>query len=153
MQVGPLPWLGPQTKDYIKGLAKSSHRGILLVPIAFTSDHIETLYELDLEYAKKLSAEVRIFNFSIKLSVTLYGVANVFPQFNFVSQSKVHELYEYIIIWIWIWLYELIWLYEYGYKNYMNMVVWIFGLSMLQHGAETRSTKFADTKKLETSHH
>jgi len=31
---------------------------MLLVPIAFTSDHIETLYELDLEYAGKHAAEV-----------------------------------------------------------------------------------------------
>lgn len=29
-----------------------------MVPIAFTSDHIETLYELDLEYIKKLGEEV-----------------------------------------------------------------------------------------------
>ena len=33
---------------------------MLIVPIAFTSDHIETLYELDLEYIGKLKHEVRV---------------------------------------------------------------------------------------------
>ncbi len=57
-QVGPLPWLSPQTDDVIKGLAKQGRKNLLLVPIAFTSDHIETLYEMDLEYAKELGSEV-----------------------------------------------------------------------------------------------
>jgi len=50
-QVGALPWLGPQTGEAIKGLAAQGHKHILTVPIAFTSDHIETLYEIDIEYA------------------------------------------------------------------------------------------------------
>jgi ferrochelatase len=61
-KVGPLPWLGPQTNDTIAGLAARNHKNLLLVPIAFTSDHIETLYELDLEYAKKLGSKVGIKN-------------------------------------------------------------------------------------------
>lgn len=52
-QVGPSAWLGPQTSDAIKGLAKKGHNNLLLVPIAFTSDHIETLFELDLEYLEE----------------------------------------------------------------------------------------------------
>jgi len=48
-QVGPRAWQGPQTLDAIKGLAKLGKKDICLVPIAFTSDHIETLYELDIE--------------------------------------------------------------------------------------------------------
>lgn len=58
-QVGPSAWLGPQTIDAIKGLGKQGQNDQLLVPIAFTSDHIETLFELDLEYleeAKEVSA-------------------------------------------------------------------------------------------------
>ncbi|XP_041355226.1 ferrochelatase, mitochondrial-like isoform X2 [Gigantopelta aegis] len=57
-KVGPLPWLSPHTDDAIKGLVKHDNKNILLVPIAFTSDHIETLYELDLEYAHELGAQV-----------------------------------------------------------------------------------------------
>lgn len=61
-KVGPLPWLGPQTDDAIKGLVKNGSKNLLLVPIAFTSDHIETLHELDLEYATDLAQEVGVEN-------------------------------------------------------------------------------------------
>ena len=54
-----MPWLGPQTEDALKGLAKKGKKNILLVPIAFTSDHIETLHELDIEYAQEVAHEVR----------------------------------------------------------------------------------------------
>ncbi|KAK2167496.1 hypothetical protein LSH36_27g09111 [Paralvinella palmiformis] len=57
-KVGPLSWLGPQTDEVISALAKQGRKNVLLVPIAFTSDHIETLYELDLEYAKHLGEKV-----------------------------------------------------------------------------------------------
>ncbi|KAF5321230.1 hypothetical protein D9619_001789 [Psilocybe cf. subviscida] len=52
-QVGPSAWMGMQTGDALKGLARLGQKQVVLVPIAFTSDHIETLYELDLEYAKE----------------------------------------------------------------------------------------------------
>ncbi|PPR07378.1 hypothetical protein CVT26_013694 [Gymnopilus dilepis] len=52
-QVGPSAWMGPQTSDALKGLARLGKKQVVLIPIAFTSDHIETLYELDLEYAKE----------------------------------------------------------------------------------------------------
>ena len=58
-KVGPQPWLGPPTDDAIKGLVRNGRRNILLVPIAFTSDHIETLYELDIEYMAELKEEVQ----------------------------------------------------------------------------------------------
>ncbi|XP_033929545.1 ferrochelatase, mitochondrial-like isoform X1 [Melopsittacus undulatus] len=56
-KVGPMPWLGPGTAAAIRGLAQSGHRHLLLVPVAFTSDHIETLYELDIEYGQNLAKE------------------------------------------------------------------------------------------------
>lgn len=52
-KVGPLPWLGPDTKSAIEGLNSQGVKDVLIVPIAFTSDHIETLYELDLQYIKE----------------------------------------------------------------------------------------------------
>ncbi|XP_070131839.1 ferrochelatase, mitochondrial isoform X6 [Equus przewalskii] len=57
MSVGPMPWLGPQTDETIRGLCERGRKNILLVPIAFTSDHIETLYELDIEYSQVLAKE------------------------------------------------------------------------------------------------
>jgi ferrochelatase len=52
-KVGPLPWLGPRTDLTLLGLAQRGVRHVLLIPIAFTSDHIETLYELDIDYAER----------------------------------------------------------------------------------------------------
>ncbi|CAH0059619.1 unnamed protein product [Clonostachys solani] len=48
-QVGPSAWLGPQTSNTVEDYIKKGQKDLVLIPIAFTSDHIETLYELDLE--------------------------------------------------------------------------------------------------------
>nr|XP_054600656.1 ferrochelatase, mitochondrial isoform X1 [Nothobranchius furzeri] len=61
-RVGPMPWLGPQTDEVIKGLCERGKKNLLLVPIAFTSDHIETLHELDIEYAQVLGEECGVEN-------------------------------------------------------------------------------------------
>ncbi|XP_040054467.1 ferrochelatase, mitochondrial [Gasterosteus aculeatus] len=61
-RVGPMQWLGPQTDDVIKGLCERGKKNILLVPIAFTSDHIETLHELDIEYGQVLGEECGVEN-------------------------------------------------------------------------------------------
>ncbi|XP_050300398.1 ferrochelatase, mitochondrial [Anthonomus grandis grandis] len=48
-KVGPLPWLGPFTDDSVKGYAKQGKKALVVVPIAFVNEHIETLHELDIE--------------------------------------------------------------------------------------------------------
>ena len=48
-KVGPLKWIGPSTEDEIIK-ASQSKEVIILVPIAFVSEHSETLVELDIEY-------------------------------------------------------------------------------------------------------
>ncbi|KAI8811200.1 hypothetical protein BJ742DRAFT_798568 [Cladochytrium replicatum] len=49
-QVGPQPWLGPKTDEVIDGYAKQGKKNLAVIPIAFVSDHIETLFEVDIEY-------------------------------------------------------------------------------------------------------
>lgn len=51
-EVGPIRWLGPSTETMIRQLAARGQKNVLVVPIAFTSDHIETLSEIDIEYAE-----------------------------------------------------------------------------------------------------
>ncbi len=51
-EVGPVRWLGPSTETIIRRLASDQRRNVLVVPVAFTSDHIETLSEIDIEYAE-----------------------------------------------------------------------------------------------------
>ncbi|MEM7766040.1 MAG: ferrochelatase [Pseudomonadota bacterium] len=48
-RVGPLKWIGPATEDEIE-LAAKAGKTIMIAPIAFVSEHIETLVELDYEY-------------------------------------------------------------------------------------------------------
>lgn len=50
-RVGPLEWIGPATDAEIRR-AGAQAKGVIVSPIAFVSEHSETLVELDMEYAK-----------------------------------------------------------------------------------------------------
>jgi ferrochelatase len=50
---GPVRWIGPETNDTIDSVSKEGVKKILMVPISFVSDHIETLYEMDILYKKQ----------------------------------------------------------------------------------------------------
>jgi len=52
-KAGPVKWLEPSTDEMLKNLARSGSKNILVVPLSFVSDHIETLHEIDIEYAQK----------------------------------------------------------------------------------------------------
>jgi ferrochelatase len=56
-RVGPMKWLGPSTDDEIRRAGREG-LGVLIDPIAFVSDHVETLVELDHDYAR-IAAEAR----------------------------------------------------------------------------------------------
>jgi ferrochelatase len=47
---GPVEWLEPSTPDMLKDLAGQGCKNILMVPISFVSDHVETLYEIEMLY-------------------------------------------------------------------------------------------------------
>jgi ferrochelatase len=49
-RVGPLRWIGPSTTEEIEA-AGAEGFGVVIVPIAFVSEHVETLVELDRDYA------------------------------------------------------------------------------------------------------
>ena len=48
-RVGPLKWLEPNTEDEIK-IAGKDNKSLIIIPVAFVSEHVETLVELDIEY-------------------------------------------------------------------------------------------------------
>ncbi|MBI3819810.1 MAG: ferrochelatase [Planctomycetes bacterium] len=52
-RVGPEEWLKPDTSAEIDRLAASGVRRMFVVPVAFVSDHIETLHEISIEYKKR----------------------------------------------------------------------------------------------------
>lgn len=72
-KVGPLKWIGPSTPDEIHRAAENG-KGVLLCPIAFVSEHVETLVELDHEYAE-LAAEAGVAPY---LRVPALGTAEAF---------------------------------------------------------------------------
>ena len=61
-RVGPLKWIGPSTEDVIIENSKLG-KHIVLVPVAFVSEHSETLVELDIEY-KELADKNGCKNYS-----------------------------------------------------------------------------------------
>ncbi|MFQ5900361.1 MAG: ferrochelatase [Thermodesulfobacteriota bacterium] len=50
---GPGEWLGPDVDTALKQAADIGEKKVLLVPIGFVSDHLETLYDIDVLYKKK----------------------------------------------------------------------------------------------------
>lgn len=56
-RVGPLEWLRPYAEDVIREKARTGARQMLVYPIAFVSDHVETLYELGQTYARLARAQ------------------------------------------------------------------------------------------------
>lgn len=72
-RVGPLKWLGPSTPEAI-GQAASDGKGVLIAPIAFVSEHVETLVELDRDYAE-LAARLGVRTY---LRAPALGVAEAF---------------------------------------------------------------------------
>jgi ferrochelatase len=47
---GPVQWLEPSTEQMLEEMAAEGVKNLLAVPISFVSDHIETLYEIDMLY-------------------------------------------------------------------------------------------------------
>ena len=72
-RVGPLEWIGPSVEEEIKRLAQEK-KNILLIPVAFVSEHSETLYEMDVVY-KNLALKKGVEKF---LRVETVGVHKAF---------------------------------------------------------------------------
>ncbi|MFO7448472.1 MAG: ferrochelatase [Ignavibacteriaceae bacterium] len=81
-KVGPAKWLEPATDVMIEELASKEKKHLLIIPISFVSDHVETAFELDIEYrhvADKVGIENYIVMTGLNDSETfidaLYGLA------------------------------------------------------------------------------
>jgi protoporphyrin/coproporphyrin ferrochelatase len=63
-KVGPARWLEPATDKMIEDLAAQGYKDLLIIPISFVSDHIETSFELDIEY-RHVADENKIENYIV----------------------------------------------------------------------------------------
>ena len=61
-KVGPVKWLRPSTDETLRRLASEKVPQVLLVPVSFVSEHIETLYELDILY-RDVAEEVGVAHY------------------------------------------------------------------------------------------
>lgn len=50
------PWLGPDILDVLQDLSQGGYRAVLSCPIGFVADHLEVLYDLDIEAVNKAKA-------------------------------------------------------------------------------------------------
>ena len=63
-KVGPVKWLEPSTDKMIEELAAKGKKHLLVIPISFVSDHVETLFELNIEY-RHVAEKVGIENYIV----------------------------------------------------------------------------------------
>jgi len=84
-RVGPMKWLGPSTPDAIARAGRDGV-GVVVTPVAFVSEHIETLVELDIEYAE-LAHELGVTPY---LRSPAVGIAA--PFINTLSEAVVEAL-------------------------------------------------------------
>jgi ferrochelatase len=82
-KVGPAKWLEPATDKMIEELSAKGKNHLLIIPISFVSDHVETSYELDIEY-RHVADKVGIENY-----IVMKGLND--------SQLFVDALYEIVI--------------------------------------------------------
>jgi ferrochelatase len=61
-RVGPVEWLKPYTEDALHELGTAGVRDLVVVPISFVSEHIETLEEIDIEY-REIATEAGVAHF------------------------------------------------------------------------------------------
>ncbi|MEB3179119.1 MAG: ferrochelatase [Nostocaceae cyanobacterium] len=99
-RVGPVEWLQPYTEDALEELGQKNVKDMVVVPISFVSEHIETLQEIDIEY-REIAEEAGIHNFRrvpalnthptfIKALADLVvdSMQNPSPKFSQVNQMK-----------------------------------------------------------------
>jgi ferrochelatase len=50
------PWIGPTVPDTLKALADAGHKGVVLQPVGFLCDHVEILYDIDIDFKAQAAA-------------------------------------------------------------------------------------------------
>ena len=55
----PVPWLGPTVESVLEKIAKQGSKKVLIVPVGFVCDHVEILFDIDIEF-KKYASELKL---------------------------------------------------------------------------------------------
>ena len=68
--MGPEEWLGPDVESILTDLSHQNVREALVIPIGFVSDHIEVLYDIDIQYREKAKSMGMVLKRSPSLNVS-----------------------------------------------------------------------------------
>lgn len=79
----PEPWLTPDLKDLLPGLREAGHRNVLVVPVQFLADHLETLYDIDVAAREEAEEAGMTFN--------RIAMFNTMPEFIDALAEVVHR--------------------------------------------------------------
>lgn len=85
-------WLGPQIEDVVVDLAQSGHRNILVAPIGFVADHVEILYDIDIEargYAEEAGARLERTDSMNVTPVFIEALADIVRQHVATSKAAI----------------------------------------------------------------
>ena len=94
--VGPMRWLQPRTESVLSALAKQGIKKVLIVPVSFVGDHIETTCEIDMEY-RKVAEDWGIKDFRMTKALETHPgfiraladtVETVLPQYTFNENNQ-----------------------------------------------------------------
>jgi ferrochelatase len=93
-RVGPLKWIGPSTDQAIRDAAQDN-RPIVIAPIAFVSEHSETLVEIEIEY-RKLAEDLGVPYFARVPTVAaapafIEGLAALVTRASITSGSSAYD--------------------------------------------------------------
>lgn len=80
--LNPKTWLGPGTKEYIEQLSSEGFREIVIIPISFVSENLETLYDLDNDIVPNLSKKLQINLTRVQIPSVQSNFVNMLANFS-----------------------------------------------------------------------
>jgi len=63
-RVGPVKWVGPDTDDHLEELVEGGHKNVVLIPVSFTTECLETVYDLNIKLVDIYKDDKRVNHIS-----------------------------------------------------------------------------------------
>lgn len=63
-RVGPVKWVGPDTDDYLEELVASGEKNVVMIPLSFTTECLETVYDLNIKLVDIYKKDERVNHIS-----------------------------------------------------------------------------------------
>ena len=63
-RVGPVKWVGPDTDDYLEELVQEGEKNVVLIPVSFTTECLETVYDLNIKLVDIYKEDERVDHIS-----------------------------------------------------------------------------------------